>query len=293
MRIILSGGAIHSPQLLMVCSIGPTSTLQSISIPVLVDLPGVGQNLGDHILWTETYRVNLQQSGALQIPAIFVAAATEYAINRTGPLTNISFDFVGWEKLPASSRANLGGTALSDLSFFPSDWPELEFIIGDAANPNDTNSYTSVIGALVSPLSCGYVSIISNDTNDLPIFDPKRLSHLTDQEVAVQAFQRCRDVFATSAVQPMLIGAEFLPGATVQTDEEILAYLKASVSTVYHATCTCNMGTRDDPMAVIDSRARVFGTQGLRVVDASSFPMLLPGHPNGTVRWRRRLLMTS
>ena len=282
-EVILTAGAIHSPQLLMVSGIGPAETLQDLSIPVLIDLPGVGQNLWDHILWTITYRVNLQQGGALQDPANFVAAAAEYATNRTGPLTNTGFDFVGWEKLPSASRANLSDTTLSDLSFFPSDWPELEFIIGDASNPNDTNSYTSVIGALVAPLSRGYISIISNDTNDLPIFDPQWLSHPTDQEVAVQAFRRCRDVFATSAVQPILIGEEFIPGAAVQTDEEILAFLKAGVSTVYHASCTCKMGTREVAMAVIDSHAKVFGSQGLRVVDASSLPMLLPGHPSGTI----------
>ena len=282
-EVILTAGAIHSPQLLMVSGIGPASTLQNLSIPLLVDLPGVGQNLWDHILWTVTYRVNLQQGGSLQNPTNFIAAATEYRTNRTGPLTNTGFDFVAWEKLPAASRANLSETALSDLASFPSDWPELEFIIGDASNPNDTNSYTSVIGALVTPMSRGYVTIVSNDTADLPIFDPQWLSHPTDQEVAVQAFRRCREVFGTSAVQPILIGEEFVPGAAVQTDEEILAFLKLSVTTVYHASCTCKMGTTDDEMAVIDSRARVFGTKGLRVVDASSFPMLLPGHPSGTI----------
>jgi choline dehydrogenase len=282
-EVIISGGAIHSPQLLMVSGIGPVKTLQNLSIPLLLDLPGVGQNLWDHILFIVTHRVNLQQGGAIQNPLNFVRAATEYATNRTGILTNTGFDFVAWEKLPASSRANLSETALSDLSSFPSDWPELEFIVGDGSNPKDTNSYSSLIGALVSPLSRGYVTIASNDTSDLPIFNPNWLSHPTDQEVAVQAFKRCRDVFATSAIQPILIGEEFVPGAAVQTDEEILAFLKLSASTVYHASCTCKMGVKDDPMAVIDSHAKVFGTNNVRVVDASSFPMLLPGHPSGTI----------
>ena len=282
-EVIVSGGAIHSPQLLMVSGIGPASTLQNLSIPVLVDLPGVGQNLWDHVLWTITYRVNLEQQGFFLDPSNFMDAAIEYRTNRTGPLSNTGFDFVAWEKLPPASRANLSDTARSDLQFFPSDWPELEFIIGDGVNPNDTNSYSSVIGALVAPLSRGYVTITSNDTSDLPVFDPQWLSHPTDQEVAVQAFRRCREVFNTSAVQPILIGDEFVPGAAVQTDEEILAYLRQSVSTVYHASCTCKMGVENDEMAVIDSKARVFGTKGLRVVDASSFPMLLPGHPSGTI----------
>ena len=282
-EVILSGGAIHSPQLLMVSGIGPAETLQNLSVPVLKNLPGVGRNLWDHVLFTITYRVNLQQGGSLQNPLNFILAATEYATNRTGILSNTGFDFVAWEKLPPSSRANLSASALSDLASFPSDWPELEFIIGDASNPNDTNSYSSVIGALVAPLSRGYVTITSNDTEDLPIFNPNWLSHPTDQAVAIQAFRRCRAVFNTSAIQPVLIGEEFVPGATVQTDEEILAFIQKSATTVYHASCTCKMGVEGDEMAVIDSRARVFGTRGLRVVDAGSLPMLLPGHPSATI----------
>jgi choline dehydrogenase len=249
----------------------------------LLNLPGVGQNLWDPILFIITHHVNLQQGGSLQNPANFLAAAEEYTTNRSGPLTNTGFDFVARKKLPSPSPANLSANALSELSFFRSDWPNLEFIISDASNPNDTNSYSSIIGALVSPLSRGSVTITSNDTNDLPAFDPGWLTHPTDQEVAIQSFRRCRIVFATSAIQPILIGDEFIPGAAVQTDEEILEFLKKSVTTVYHASCTCKMGVESDEMAVIVSRARLFGTKNLKVVDASSLPMLLPGHPSATV----------
>lgn len=280
-EIIISGGAIHSPQLLMVSGIGPSQTLSNLSIPVLVDLPGVGQNLWDHMLFTLTHHVNTLGLSHLKIPGVFEAAQNEFAVNRTGQLANTGFDFVAWEKLP--NRTALPAQAQSDLSYFPDDWPELEFIIGDAADPTNTLNYASVIGGLVAPLSRGFVSITSPDTTDLPIFSPNWLTHPTDQAVAIEAFKRCRTVFAADALQPVLIGNETVPGLNVTTDEEILAYIQRSATTIYHAACTCKMGNDSDSMAVLDSRARVKGVNGLRVVDASSFPILPPGHPQATI----------
>ena len=281
-EVILAGGAINSPQLLMVSGIGPSATLNSLSIPALVDLPGVGQNLQDHVLFTVTHQVNVQGGGRLNNLSNLAGEVSLYRTNRTGFLSNTGFDYVAWEKLPASYRANLSTTAQADLSTFPSDWPELEFIIGDANNPLDDNNYASCIGAIVAPLSRGNVTINSTDTAEIAIFNPCWLCHPTDQEVAVQSLKRCRDMFAATAIQPVLIGPEFLPGSKVQTDEEILAYIQETAGTVYHAAGTCKMGNDTDSMSVVDSKTRVRGVTGLRVVDASVIPMLLPGHPTGT-----------
>lgn len=280
-EVILSGGALNSPQLLMVSGIGPADTLRNFSIPVLVNSAGVGQNLWDHVLFTITHRVETQGLGRLKDPYYFNLATEEFITNRTGQLANTGFDFVAWEKLP--NRTALGANAERDLEFFPSDWPELEFIMGDAADPTNTLDYASVIGGLVAPLSRGFVTIASNDTSTLPVFDPNWLTHPTDQRVAVESFKRCRAVFATKAVQPALIGNEVVPGSNVTTDEEILAYIQQSATTIYHAACTCKMGNDTDPMAVLDTKARVRGVQNLRVVDASSFPLLPPGHPTATL----------
>lgn len=280
-EVIISGGAIHSPQLLMVSGIGPQATLSNLSIPVLINSPGVGQNLWDHVLFPITHRVNTLGLSRLKIPSIFLAAQNEYVTNRTGQLANTGFDFVAWEKLP--NRTALGATAESDLSFFPSDWPELEFIIGDAADPTNTLDYASVIGGLVAPLSRGFVTIVSPDTSDLPVFSPNWLTHPTDQIVAIESFKRCRAVFAVPEIQPVLIGDEAVPGLNVTTDAQILNYIQRAATTVYHAACTCKMGRDDDDMAVLDSQARVKGVKGLRVVDASSFPILPPGHPIATI----------
>ena len=282
-EVILSAGAIMSPQLLMVSGIGPSATLEKFNIPVISDLLGVGQNLWDHMLFMVTYRVNVQGGGRLNNPVNAFAATAEYQQNRTGPLTNTGFDYIAWEKLPAANRARLSAQARSDLAQFPSDWPELEYIVGDGNNPMDDNSYGSIIGALVAPLSRGNVTIRSADTTDLPIFNPNWLAAKTDQEVAIQAFHRCRAVLNATSLKPVLIGPEFQPGAKVQTDAEILAYIQESATTVYHAACTCKMGTSNDTMAVLDSKARVFGVSGLRVVDASAFPILPPGHPSSTI----------
>ncbi len=283
-EIIISGGAIHTPQLLMVSGIGPADTLNKLSIPVVVDAPGVGQNLWDHVLFTVTYPVNVIGGGFwLNNATNNAIAVAEYNADRSGPLSNTGFDYVAWEKLPSEYRSRLPASALSDLATFPADWPELEFIIGDASDGQTDTSYASVIGALIAPLSRGFVTINSSDTSDLPIFSPNWLAHDTDKAVVVEAFKRCRSVFNTTAIQPVLTGPEFAPGAAVQSDAEILAYIQQTAGTVYHAAGTAKMGNNTDGMSVVDGAFRVRGVKGLRVVDASVFPVLVPGHPTGTL----------
>lgn len=97
-------------------------------------------------------------------------------------------------------------------------------------------------------------------------------------------YKRMREIWASDAMADVVIGDEFYPGTdAVSTDDEILAQVKKSLTTVWHASCTCKMGAADDEGAVLDSKARVYGVEGLRVVDASSFPTLPPGHPQSTV----------
>lgn len=136
---------------------------------------------------------------------------------------------------------------------------------------------------LAAPTSRGNITIRSTDTADLPEINLNWLDTETDQEVAVAAFKRARDVFQSEAMRPVLVGDEFFPGSEYQTDEEILDIIRNAAMTLYHPACTCRMGTEDDPMAVVDSRGRVFGVTGLRVVDASVFPFLPPGHPQSTI----------
>jgi choline dehydrogenase len=201
--------------------------------------------------------------------------------------------FPGWEKIPNSLRANFSATAKHDLSKFPSDWPEIEYLLvggffGYQQNfvrdaPGDGYNYATVATALITPLSRGTISISSANTADPPIIDPNWLTHPTDVELAIAAFKRSRQLFQTKAMKPILIGPEYFPGPSVQTDAQILAWIRKAFNTVFHASSTCAMGVATDPKAVVDSKARVFGVSKLRVVDASAFPFLVPGHPMSTI----------
>ena len=200
--------------------------------------------------------------------------------------------FPAWEKLPPKSRKSLSNSTLASLDKFPSDWPEIEYLsvggyLGDNQNfatgsPTDAYNYVSVVAALIAPLSRGTVSISSADTNDKPVIDPRWLTDPADQAVALAAYKRLREFFATKAMAPVLIGPEYFPGGN-ETDADLLASIRRGFNTVWHASCTCKMGKPNDNMAVVDSKAKVVGVNRLRVVDASAFPILPPGHPMSTI----------
>lgn len=118
---------------------------------------------------------------------------------------------------------------------------------------------------------------------DPPIIDPQWLTEQTDIELAVQAVKRARSIMASSAFEPIRLGSEYTPGDAVDTDELLEEYIRDNFFTNWHASCTCKMGRADDPTTVVDSHARVIGVSNLRVVDASAFALLPPGHPISTV----------
>ncbi|KAJ5345131.1 Glucose-methanol-choline oxidoreductase [Penicillium brevicompactum] len=293
-EVIVSAGAFQSPQLLMVSGVGPSDQLQQHNIDVIADLPGVGQNMWDHPFMAPTYRV--QVTTLTEFATKLMYAAKQVAgglILKKGFLTNPVADFLAWEKIPQSLRKSFSQDSLDKLSQFPSDWPEAEYIsgagyIGNVSNlltsqPRDGYQYASMLGVLITPLSRGNVTIQSADTKDLPVINPNWLDDEADQEVAIAMFKRMREAFQSKAMEPVVIGEEYNPGPEVKTDAQILEFIKDNVMTLWHAACTCKMGTEDDEMAVVDSRARVFGVDGLRVVDASAFPFLPPGHPQSSV----------
>jgi choline dehydrogenase len=294
-EVIVSAGAFQSPQLLMVSGIGPAAQLQSLNIPVIANRSGVGQNMQDHIFFGPSYRVNVETLTKLANDPVYLATelAVNYALLKQGPITNPVSDFLGWEKVPASLRSGFSSQTKADLATFPADWPEIEYIsgsgyVGDYSNlftnqPKDGYQYGTILATLVAPLSRGSVSLTSADTNDLPLIDPGWLTSPTDQQVAVAAYKRARAAFASSGMAPVVIGQEYYPGPAVQTDAQILSTIRNDLMTVWHAACTCAMGLSSDPKAVLDSSARVIGVSGVRVVDASSFPILPPGHPQSTI----------
>ncbi|KAL8817171.1 MAG: hypothetical protein Q9223_003954 [Gallowayella weberi] len=291
-QIILSAGAFQSPHLLMLSGIGPRQTLQNFNIPVVADLPGVGQNMWDQPYFGISFRVNVETSTRLSKDPLFaIQASKDYLLNGTGILTGVA-SILGFEKLPARSRANFTMATKSKLRTFSRDWPEIEYLVENTFDGYTNNrtgetfadpyEYATITAILVAPLSRGNVTISSANPADPPVINPNWLTDPADAEVAVAAFKRLRDIWQN--MNGTTIGSEFYPGtATVRTDAQILAYVRNALIQIWHASATCKMGKTGDPDAVVDSRGRVFGVQGLRVVDASVFPVLPPGHPQATV----------
>ncbi|CAP71534.1 uncharacterized protein PODANS_6_1080 [Podospora anserina S mat+] len=293
-EVIVSAGAFQSPQLLMVSGVGPMVELAKHKIPLIADRPGVGQGMQDHVFFGPSWRVKVETLTRIANDPLFVLGefAGPYTFKKQGPLTNPVCDFLGWEKVPRGLIPKDTSTILDGQ--FPPDWPEVEYLtapgyVGDFSNlfttqPKDGYMYATILGGLVAPMSRGTVTLKSADTKDLPLIDPKWLTDPTDQEVAVALYKRLRQAFASKAMKGVLADTkEYFPGPDVKTDAQILAVIRNTVQTIWHASCTCRMGKRDDRWAVVDKEAKVIGVDGLRVVDASSFALLPPGHPQSTV----------
>ena len=293
-EVIISAGTFQSPQLLMVSGIGPRAPLEKYGIPVRKELPGVGQNLWDHAIFGVGHRVNVQTASAgVNNPALSYAANEAFLKNASGPLSSFGAGYYGWEKLPEPYRSRLSASTLKLLNeSFPADWPEIEYLPASGylgyqdtflGDPADGYNYAYLQAAVVSPSSRGSISIQSNSMTKPPVINPNWLTDPADVELALQSFRRLREMWKYLSEKGLTIGEEILPGPKVTTDEDILYYIRQSLIEVWHAAATCKMGKATDSLAVIDSSARVFGTKKLRVVDASAFPFLTPGHPQATI----------
>ncbi|KAF7177335.1 hypothetical protein CNMCM7691_005294 [Aspergillus felis] len=293
-EVIISAGAFQSPQLLMVSGVGACSEISKFGIDCIHDLPGVGQNLQDHAWFGSAHRVNvLTASASANNPALAAKQVEQYLANATGPLSIFGSGYYGFEKLPEPYRSQLSEASIKALSGVPNDWPEVEWLpldawVGDGSNfitgdPRDGYNYATIATALVAPFSRGTVTLADASMNTPPVIDPQWLVDPTDVDLAVQSFKRQRQVWEVLVKMGVADAHEAYPGAHVQTDSQIREYLAKSVIPVFHVAGSCKMGREEDPLAVLDSTARVFGVQNLRVVDASSFPFLTPGHPQAVV----------
>ncbi|PHH64163.1 hypothetical protein CDD81_4910 [Ophiocordyceps australis] len=294
-EVIVSAGAFHSPQLLMLSGMGPPATLKQHGIAVEAALPGVGQNMWDHVMFAPSWLINTPAAGAaFSRPYKLRKYIKQFKATRDGPLATNNVELISWEKLPAKYRTRFSQQTAEKLARqFAADWPETEYMaaalhVGNFAfpvlqQPLNGKSYGSILCGLNAPLSRGNVTLKSASAFDMPVINPNYLTDEADQQVAVATYHRVRDIWKTPELQSITIGGEYWPGDHVQTDEEMLDAIKKSLMTIWHPACTCKMGSSKDPMAVVDSQARVFGVQGLRVVDASAFPILPPGHPQATV----------
>ena len=237
-----------------------------------------------------TYPVNVVTHNSLANPTVIGAAVEAYINDRTGILTNGGGDILAFEKLPIgllspATRRDLDAT-------YGDDWPDVEYLeldayFGDQELPPPTSTigqnYAALLPGLTAPFSRGNVTITSNDNAVLPIVSPNWLTDPRDREVLIAAFRRTRQIWASRSMRDVIKGPEAFPGANVTSDNDILAAIQRSAQTIWHACGTNKMGKGRDEMAVVDSKARVMGLNGLRVVDASAFPLLPPGQPQSMV----------
>jgi choline dehydrogenase len=229
-----------------------------------------------------TRKVRVVSSTALDTPAKNDAAVRDFLSGGTGPLASTAIDVLAWEKVPRRLLSNKTATALSTA---PDDWPDLEYLANAIypGIPPDSDDYASVTVVLVNTFSQGTVSISSASMLDQPVINIAFLTDIRDQEVAIAAVRRAREIFAHSSLDSVVIGPEVAPGNDVTTDEQIIKYIQASGRTISHASGTCKMGKKENKMAVVDSKGKVFGVSRLRIIDVSTMPFLPPGHPMATV----------
>ncbi|TMC23311.1 MAG: choline dehydrogenase [Chloroflexi bacterium] len=261
-EIILCGGAINSPQLLLLSGIGPADQLKALELPVIVDLPGVGQNLQDHLGMAVAYHCS-KPITLLQIDTFW---------NK--------LQYMFWKKGPLASN-------LAEAAAFVRTRPELQlpdveillvplYLSNQPISPAPEHSFTFVC-ALLRPQSSGEITLCSNNPLDPPRIQPNYLACDADLQVMIDGVKLCRRWAQTRALAPFR-GEEITPGEDVQSDEQIAEAIRARADTIFHPVGTCKMG--NDAMAVVDHELRVHGITGLRVADASIMPTLIRGHTN-------------
>ena len=260
-EVVLSGGSINSPQVLLLSGIGPAEHLRRHGIKVQVDLPGVGENLQDHMFVPVAYHctqpITMAAAGSPEQVA-------RYQREQRGMLT--------------SNLGEAGG--FIDLGLDGS--PEIQFVFGPlwfihhgAGNPTG-HGYTLLPG-LVRPQSVGRVSLASSNPLDKVLVDPNYYGDPRDMAVMKQGVAAAFRIAEQAAFAPYR-GERYLPGPQALTDQELETYIRAYSMTFYHPVGTCKMGT--DPMAVVDSTLKVHGVAGLRVADASIMPLIINGNCN-------------
>lgn len=267
-EVILAGGPINSPQLLKLSGIGPAEELARHGIRVLVERGGVGANLQDHLEFyfqiACTKPVTLYGQANLLGKALVGA---RWLFNRSGIGASNHFESCGFIRSRAGIR-----------------YPDIQYHFFPMAVSYDGNSLASEHGfqAHVGPMrskSRGSVTLRSADPHDKPVIRFNYLSHPDDWEEMRACVRLTREIFEQDAFKPWR-GREIQPGAHVTSDEAIDAFIRQKVESAYHPSCTCKIGSPDDPMAVVDPELRVIGVEGLRVVDSSVMPSVTTGNLN-------------
>jgi choline dehydrogenase len=261
-EVILSGGTINSPQLLMRSGIGPADHLRALDIPVIADLPGVGQNLQDHLLIGVEYEctrpIGLHRADNLK-------NLLNYLVFKKGPLTSTIAEAGGFIK----TRSGI-------------DLPDVELVFApvfymDNGFKNPDLHGFSVGIAIQHPECRGEIKLRSNDPFAAPLIQPNYLASESDLASGIEGVKIGREILNSKQFDRYR-GKEWWPGAEARSDEGIAEHIRHTADTLYHPVGACKMG--GDPMSVVDDRLRVHGIDGLRVVDASVIPAQITGHTN-------------
>ena len=265
-EVILAGGAINSPQLLMLSGVGPADHLREVGVPVAHDLPGVGQDLQDHL---ELY----VQYESLQ-PVTLLTAMRPHNMVRIGVRWFLSHD-----GLAASSHLEAGGFIRSAAGVRHPDiqYHFLPALVSDHGRAKgDLHAFQAHVGPM-RPASRGWLRLRSADPKVHPVIEPNYLSEERDRAELRACVRLTREIFAQEAFAPYR-GRELMPGPEATSDEAIDTFVRRKADSAYHPCCTCRMGT--DELAVVDPACRVRGLDGLRVVDASVMPSMVSGNLN-------------
>ena len=267
-RVILSAGAIGSPQILMQSGIGNRDHLQSLGIEVKTHLPGVGQNLQDHLDGTILFKTQTQRSYGLSVTALLKNALEplNYWLHKDGMFTsNIAEGGAFLKSAPEMTLPDI------QLHFVPA-------LLIDHGRSTPWGHGFTIHFCNLYPKSKGQILLQKIDGELQADIRPNYLSHEDDIKPLIAGFKWCRKISNTA---PLGDGAtEWKPGAEVQTDEQIIDYLRNNAETVYHPVGTCKMGVEGDEFAVVDINLNVKGIANLMVVDASVMPNIIGGNTN-------------
>ncbi|PAA78948.1 hypothetical protein BOX15_Mlig009934g2, partial [Macrostomum lignano] len=270
-EVILSGGAINSPQLLMLSGIGDADQLRNLGIPLVHHLPGVGANLQDHL---ELY----VQQRCTQ-PITLYSAQWKFPWNMVGIGLRWLTTQTGWG---ATSHLETGGFIRTEAGV---PHPDVQFhflpsVVTDHGRKSGNCHAFQVHVGPMRPESRGTLRLASADPRQVPLLDPNYMATERDRWEMRQCIRLAREIFAQPAFDQYR-GSELQPGSEARTDAQLDAFVRAASDSAYHPSCTCRMGPAADPTSVLDENLRVRGLDGLRVVDASAMPSIVSGNLNG------------
>lgn len=265
-EVILSSGAIGSPRLLMLSGIGPADHLAEVGLRPVLDQPGVGSNFQDHLdLFAIAEVTGPHTYDRYARPLWSAAAGLRYLLTKTGPVASSLFETGGFWYVDPAARS-------PDIQLHLGLGSGIE--AGVAAMPNGGVTLNS---AYLRPRSRGTVRLASADPAAAPLIDPNYWADPHDREMSIRGLKLAREILRQPALKPYVL-AERLPGPDVRTEADYFAYACRHAKTDHHPAGTCRMGS--DPDAVVDTRLRLNGIAGLRVVDASVMPTVVSSNTN-------------